>query len=240
MERQVWRGRILALCWLASWPAGLVDGKGQTGERLSTPARRAIVVDERFSALWEKPGWEGQLRRRLRRGRQVWLIGPPRVRQGERFHRVAVSRRTQGWIHEAALVRPGDRADGERLWRVIEETEDDYVKVSLARLCALHFRGQPAAPRALWLLGETMTRVAYRLTLEAERRLGEIDPSRRRPAMMGFVSLDRYHRLGISFLYDEASGTLRYDGAAFEELRKRYPRSAEAQRIPSPPLPRRE
>ena len=137
-------------------------------------------------------------------------------------------------------VFAGERADGERLWQVIEETEDDYVKVSLARLCALHFRGQPAASHALWLLGETMTRVAYRLTLEAERRLGEIAPSRRRSAMMGFVSLDRYHRLGISFLYDEASGMLRYDGAAFEELRKRYPRSAQAQRTPPPPLSRRE
>jgi hypothetical protein len=125
---------------------------------------------------------------------------------------------------------------------VIEETEDDYVKVSLARLCALHFRGHAVAPRALWILGETLTRVAYRLTHEAERRLGGIDPARRRAAMMGFVSLDRYHRLGVSFLYDGGSGTLRYDGAAFEELRKRYPQSAEARRTPPhhQPLPRRE
>lgn len=240
MERGTWRGGVLALCWLAAWPVGLAEGRTKTDDGSSTPARRAIVVDERFSALWEKPGWEGQWRRRLRRGRVVWLIGSPRIRQEERFHRVAVSRRTRGWIHEAALVRPGERADGERLWQVIEETEDDYVKVSLARLCNLHFRGQPVAARALWLLGETMTRVAHRLTLEAERRLGKIDPIRRRSAMMGFVSLDRYNRLGIAFLYDQASGTLRYDGAAFEELRRRYPRSAEAQRPPLSALPRHE
>jgi hypothetical protein len=240
MERGMWRGGVLALCWLAAWPVGLAVGKSQTGDGPSTSARRAIVVDERFSALWEKPGWEGKLRRRLRRGRVVWLIGAPRIRQGERFHRVAVSRRTRGWIHEAALVRPGERTDGERLWRVIEETEDDFVKVSLAQLCALHFRGQPVAARALWLLGETMTRVAHRLTLEAERRIGKIDPIRHRSAMMGYVSLDRYNRLGISFLYDGASGTLRYDGAAFDELRQRYPRSAEAQRSPLSPLPGRE
>ncbi len=240
MESRLWRRGVIVLCGLVSWPVALAQGGSVAGEGTPAPVRRAVVVDERFSALWERPGWEGRLQRRLRRGREVWLIGSPRIRQEERFYRVAVSRRTRGWIHEAALIRPGDRADGERLWRVIEETEDDYVKVSLARLCTLHFRGHAVAPRALWLLGETMTRVAYRLTHEAERRLDAIDPTRRRAAMMGYVSLDRYYRLGLSFLYDGASGTLRYDGAAFEELRKRYPRSAEAQRTPPSPLPRRE
>jgi hypothetical protein len=42
------------------------------------------------------------------------------------------------------------------------------------------------------------------------------------------VSLDRYNRLGITFLYDENEDRLRYDGWAYREVLARYPQSAEA------------
>jgi hypothetical protein len=40
--------------------------------------------------------------------------------------------------------------------------------------------------------------------------------------------LDRYRRQGIDFVFDEQAKQFHYDGAAWRELVRRYPRSAEA------------
>jgi hypothetical protein len=40
--------------------------------------------------------------------------------------------------------------------------------------------------------------------------------------------LDRYRRQGIVFDFDAAARRFRYDGAAFREILRRYPRSPEA------------
>jgi hypothetical protein len=236
--RKGWVG--IVLCWMLGSAGSLLV----VGSKIEVPPQpsiqRAIIIDERFSALREAPGWQGRLRQRLRRGREVWLIGRPRGQGGDRFYRVALSRRVRGWVHEAALIRPGRGEDAVRIWRVIEDADDDYVKVSLAKLCTVHFRDHALAPRAWLLLGETMTRVALRLTKEAQRRLTGIDPALRRPAMLGYVSLDRYYRLGIQFRYDPSKDQLEYDGEAFHQLRRRYPRSEEAQRLPTPGLPHNE
>jgi hypothetical protein len=46
--------------------------------------------------------------------------------------------------------------------------------------------------------------------------------------MLNYVGLDRYNKLGITFEYDEARERLVYDGDAYRELLKKYPRSPEA------------
>ncbi len=46
--------------------------------------------------------------------------------------------------------------------------------------------------------------------------------------MLSFNGLDRYNRAGVTFDYDEARDLIVYDGAAYRELLRRYPRSAEA------------
>lgn len=201
--------------------------------KLVLPGQRAVVIDERYSALRERPELQGPLTQRLRRGRAVGILGASRNRRGERFYRVAVSRNTRGWVFEAAIARPGNSRDAERLLSLIEETTDDYIKARLATLCAEGFRASPAAPRALWILGETSRRIAERLTREARRRLGEHSVQHRRAYFLNYVGLDRFNRLGIGFNYDEATDSLTYDGAAFRTLARRYPRSEEARRLAS-------
>jgi hypothetical protein len=46
--------------------------------------------------------------------------------------------------------------------------------------------------------------------------------------MLNYVGLDRYNKLGITFDYDEASERLLYDGGAYYEILRNYPRSQEA------------
>jgi hypothetical protein len=195
------------------------------------PGQRAVVFDERISALRAQPDLKAPLRQRLRRGRVVGIIGAAKNRSGARFLRVAISRNTRGWILADAVARRGDLADAERMMGLIEETGDDFTKMRLARLCADEYRATKFAPRALLLLGKAAEGVADRLTREAKRRIGNeesIGGLKRRFYFMNYAGLDRYNRIGVTFDYDETEDRMIYDGKANRELLRRYPRSAEA------------
>jgi hypothetical protein len=82
------------------------------------------------------------------------------------------------------------------------------------------------------ILGEAAENAAERLTRDAKRRVGDDEPSAglgKRDYLLNYVGLDRYNRIGVTFDYDEAADRMVYDGAAYRELLKRYPRSEEAQ-----------
>jgi hypothetical protein len=195
------------------------------------PGQRAVVFDERISALRAQPDLKAPLRQRLRRGRVVGIVGATKNKSGGRFLRVAISRNTRGWILADAVARRGDLADAERLMGLIEETGDDFTKIKLARLCADEYRATKFAPRALLILGKAAEGVADRLTREAKRRIGDeesIGGLKRRFYFMNYSGLDRYNRIGVTFDYDETEDRMIYDGKAYRELLRRYPRSWEA------------
>ncbi|MBO0726472.1 MAG: hypothetical protein J2P52_12785, partial [Blastocatellia bacterium] len=142
-----------------------------------------------------------------------------------------------------AVIRPGAGADAERLMRLIEDTKDEFAKARLARLCADEFRATNFAPKALMILGEAAEGEAAKLSRDAKRRVGEDDSDAgpetepnagpnarltRRDLMLNYAGLDRYNRIGVTFDYDASSDRIVYDGAAYRELLRRYPRSAEA------------
>lgn len=205
--------------------------QAQTKRKTFVPGQRAIVVDERLSALRTQPEVKAPLEQRLRRGRAVGILGSGKGKDGQQFLRVAVTRNTRGWILAEAVVKSGNIADAERLLKLIEDTADEFVKVRLAKLCADEFRAAKKAPRCLLLLGETAEQVAERLTRDAKRRVGNEEPGAglsRRDYLLNFAGLDRYNRLGVTFDLSEAADKIVYDGAAYRELLRRYPRSAEA------------
>jgi len=196
------------------------------------PGQRAVVVEERLSALRAQADVKAPLEQRLRRGRAVGILGAKRGKDGQQFLRVAVSRNTRGWLLAEAVVRSGRAADADRLLNLIQETDDDFVKARLARLCADEFRVTKQAPRCLLLLGEAASRAADRLTRDAKRRVGDEEPSaglKRRDYFLNFAGLDRYNRAGVTFDYDDQAERIVYDGEAYRELLRRYPKSAEAQ-----------
>ncbi|HMV82143.1 MAG TPA: hypothetical protein PLD20_11735 [Blastocatellia bacterium] len=208
---------------------GLVEA--QTKRKIIVPGQRAIVVDERLSALRTQPDVKAPLDQRLRRGRIVGILGSGKGKDGQQFSRIAVTRNTRGWILSESIVKSGNAADAERLLKLIESTADEFVKVRLAKLCADEFRAAKTAPRCLMLLGETAEQIAERLTREAKRRVGNEEPGAglsRRDYLLNFAGLDRYNRIGITFDLSEATDKIVYDGAAYRELLRRHPRSAEA------------
>lgn len=208
-----------------------VSIQAQTKRKTVVPGRRAIVVDERLSALRTLPDVKAPLTQRLRRGRIVGILGLGKGRDGQQFLRLSVSRNTRGWILAEAIVKSGNTADAERLAKLIAETADDFVKVRLAKLCADEFRATKTAPHCLLILGETAERVAERLTRDAKRRVGEEEPGAgltKRDYLLNFAGLDRYNRIGVTFDHSEAEDRIVYDGAAYREMLGRYPHSAEA------------
>jgi hypothetical protein len=198
------------------------------------PGQRAIIYDERLSALRTAPDVKAQLVSRLHREREVGIIGAARsTKGGPLFYPVAVSRNMRGWIIAEALARPQQRQDAMRLMSLLEDTKDDFGRARLARLCADQYRGLELAPRALLILGAAAEQAANKLSRDARKRVGDPDETldkyvSERDYMLNYVGLDRYNKLGVTFDYDETKGQLIYDGAAYQEILRKYPRSVEA------------
>lgn len=187
--------------------------------------RRAVVSDERLSALRARPEMGAKLIQRLRRGRPVGIISAAQTSDGHRFFRVIVTSRTSGWVLAAAVTRSRVEPDGEKLIQLIEEEKDAFVRAKLAGICAVEFRNTRIAPRALLLLGESAEQAANQVMRLAERRVRS--HLNRDLLILNDVALDRYNRIGIRFRID-AEGRLRYDGASYREILRRYPKSEEA------------
>jgi hypothetical protein len=228
--------RLLILLALTLLPALFENlpppARAQSRNRVPRPpGQRAVVIDERLSALHEKPDVRAPLLQRLRRGRVVGII-----KAGRQWHRVYITRHTRGWILAEAVARSGRADEAARLLKLAEGTEDDFVRARLARLCADEFRNTPAAPRALLLLAEAAEAAADRLTRDARRKTGEGGKSEaaenpragRREFMLSDSSLDRWNRAGMTFEYDAASDRIVYDGASYREIVRKYPRHEEA------------
>ncbi|MFN0108884.1 MAG: SH3 domain-containing protein [Blastocatellia bacterium] len=197
----------------------------QTKRKTVTPGQKAIVVDERLSALRTQPDVKAPLEQRLRRGRVVGILGARKSSEGQQFLRVSVTRNTRGWVLAESVVKSGNAADAERLLKLLEDTDDDFIKARLARLCADEFRSTASAPRCLLKLGEAAERAAERLTRDAKRRAGNEEPSAglsKRDYFLNFNGLDRYNRIGLTFDYRENADRIVYDGAAYRELLKKY------------------
>lgn len=224
-------GLLLKRCLILSTPviALLVTVSAVNAQPApkSLVGQRAIVIDERLSALRERPEMSATLVQRLRRGRVVGILGTVRGRDGQRFLRVFVTRRTRGWILSEALARSGSDSDAQRLLRFIEIEKDGFVKVKLASLCVREFRHTKAAPAAYLTLGLTADRAALQLTSSARRRL-KLEGADVERLMLNDVGLDRYSRLGVRFRFVADGERLAYDGAAYRDLLRKYPRSPEA------------
>ncbi|NOT62502.1 MAG: hypothetical protein HOP19_20035 [Acidobacteria bacterium] len=220
--------RILLFCLLSLC---VVPSFAQKKRKIFIPGQPAVVFDDRLSALRAEPDAKAALQQRLSRGRSLGVLGATKNKSGSSFLRVAVSRNVRGWILSAAIARLNSVADGEKMLAAIAATKDDLQKIRLARVCADSLRLPAIAPRALLALGQVAENAATKLSRDADRRLGDNVPDgdlSKRDFELSFNGLDRFNRAGVTFDYDEAKDVFVYDGAAYRQLLRRYPRSAEA------------
>src|SRR5438270_1108770 len=211
----------------------IVSAPAQARKKHRPPAggRAAVVVDERLAALRDAPELSANLLQRLGRGRFVAVTGERGSRDGVTFYRVAVTRRTAGWLQSDAVVRPSRAGDDERLLRLIRGSEE-FDRVSRARIFLDAFPRSPLRPAVLLLFGDTSEEAAAKLTREAQRRLDaremEAGGAPQASYFLNFNGLDRYRRQGVVFVFDRATKQFHYDGAGWREIVRRYPQSSEA------------
>ena len=190
----------------------------------------AVVVDERLAALRDAPAPTANLVQRLGRGRYV-SVTAERASAGLTFLRVSVTSRTGGWLQAEAVVRPSRAGDDARLLRLVRGSAE-FDRLARAHILLEAFPRSTLRPAALLVYGDAAAEAAERLTREANRRL---DPGEMRaggaPAESYFLNyhgLDRWRRLGVVFTLDAAAKRVHYEGAAWREILRRYPRSPEA------------
>ncbi len=187
--------------------------------------RLAIVVDERLAALRATPQLNGRLVRRLSRGRLLAIRSVKTSADGISFLLVNVSTRTHGWIQREAVVSPSRSGDDQRLLTLIERSQS-FDRITRARIFLDHFPRSRLRPAVLLLLGDTAEELAAKLSADAARRLKEDrGEAPEFSYFLNYTGLDRYNRQGITFVFDHSTKRFHYDGSAWRELIRRYPRS---------------
>jgi hypothetical protein len=193
--------------------------------------QRAVVVDERLAVLRDAPDFSANLMQRISRGRSVAIRGAKRVPGGVVFYRVAVTRRTGGWIQSEAVASTTRRDDDERLLRLIQNS-DDFDRIVRARIFLDIFQRSPLRPQVLMLYADAAEKAAGKLSRDAVRRLDEKEMmAGGAPIFSYFLNyngLDRYRRQGVAFTFDRAAKQFHYDGAAWLEILRRHHQSPEA------------
>lgn len=193
--------------------------------------QQAVVVDERLAALRDAPQLTAHLVQRLGRGRAVSIIGARRGADGLNFYRVAVTRRTRGWLPAEAVASPARAGDDEKLLRLIRGSEE-FDRIARARIFLDNFPRSPLRPAVLLLSGDEAELAAAKLSRDAARRLDEREMAAGGASLesyfLNFNELDRYNKQGITFVFERAAKRFRYDGESWREILRRYPRSPEA------------
>ncbi len=218
---------------LSSLVFGLIIGPQTLAKTAPVSSgQKAYVVDDRLSALRRDADTKSRVLQRLRLGRAVVILESKGARGAEpAFYRVAVTRRTRGWLHQSSVAVPGRPREDERLLKLAEGMQEAIDRVRLYRLFIERFNRSALMPRALMRLGEDGERAADLLTRRARRRLAELTPTgaRLKDYYLNDAGLDRFSKLDIKFDFDEGAAQYLYDGQAYREVVKRFPRSREAE-----------
>ena len=200
---------------------GFAQKKPPSGGRL------AVVVDERLAALRATPQLNGKLVRRLSRGRLVAVRSSKTSADGITFLLVNVSSRTHGWIQREAVVSPS-RSSDDRLLLALIQRSSGFDRVTRARIFLDHFPRSLLRPEVLLLLGDTAESLAAKLSQDAARRLKDVGDAPEFSYFLNYTGLDRYNRQRVGFVFDKTTKRFHYDGAAWRELIRVYPRSSAA------------
>jgi hypothetical protein len=194
---------------------------------------KAFVVDDRLSVLRRGADMKSQVAQRLRLARPVYIVGSSSGEAGQpKFYRVAVTRRTRGWIHASALAIPSRSGEDRRLVKLAEDATDGLDRIALCLLLTEQFKTSPLVPQALLITGGEAERAASTLSQRARKRLATVDPKasgvRLRDYYLSDTALDRFSKLGVSFDFDEEAREYVYDGNAYRAIIKRFPASEAA------------
>lgn len=207
-----------------------VSKKSVVAQKSNSNVSTAIVVDERLAVLRVEPSLYAKAVQRMRLGRVVQISGSKQA-DGITFYRVMALPNNFGWVQSEAVAaksRPGD--DG-RMAKLVQAF-DGFEQIECATLFLETFTDSPLRPSILLLLGDLTEEIALKLSAEATRRLSKREMMASGAPLhsfyLNYVSLDRYRRLGINFLFNSNTKLFHYNGASWKEIITKYPKSPEA------------
>lgn len=221
---------LVLVCFVASDAQKRKPASRSASVRSSEAARFAVVIDESLSVLRTRPSLFAEPVQRMRRGRRIQIIGSTEA-DGVRFYKVSVPPSKFGWVQSDAVFLRSRGADEERLARLILAA-DGFDQIELAIAFLDIYPASEIRPPVLLLLGDLLEDAASKLSRDATSRL-----RRREMAASGaplhsyylnFNMIDRYRRLGITFLFNSSLRTFHYDGQTWTELVRKYPGTNEA------------
>jgi len=190
----------------------------------------AVVIDVTLSVLRETPSLFSPSIQRMRRGRNVRILGVSEA-DGVKFYKVTASPANFGWVQADAVFGKFRPSDEQRLASLVQAT-DGFDRIELAVAFFRLYPNSKFRPPILLLYGDVIEEVAAKLSKDATRQL-------KRPEMaasaaplhsyyLNYVSLDRYRKLGITFLFNSATKEFHYDGASWKEIVMKYANSVDA------------
>ena len=168
----------------------------------------------------------------MRLGRKIQILGVAEA-DGVKFYRVTAPPSSFGWVQADAVFGRFRPADEQRLAALVQSTPG-FEQIELAVEFFTLYPASKFRPSILLLYGDLLEEAASKLSTDAKKRL-------RIPAMaasaaplhsyyLNFVSLDRYRKLGVIFLFNSATKQFHYDGASWAELVRKNPALPEASR----------
>lgn len=189
-----------------------------------------VVIDETLSVLRERPSLFAPALQRMRRGRKVTINGTKEA-DGVTFYRIAAAPSGTGWIQADSVFGRFRPQDDERLARLVQAS-DGFDQIEIAEQFFELYPDSPLRPSLLLLYGDLLEEIALKLSRDAAGRL-------RRPEMaasgaplhsyyLNFVSLDRYRKLGVTFLFNSETRKFHYNGESWHEITVKFSKSPEA------------
>lgn len=196
----------------------------------SNVVNTAIIVDERLAVLRSEASLFAKPIQRMRMGRTVQITGTKEA-DGVKFLRVTVPQNNSGWIQADAVVAKNKPGDDERMARLVQAF-DGFEQIECAALFLETFTASPLRPAILLLYGDLIEAIAQKLSNDATRRLNKREMAASGAPLhsfyLNFVSLDRYRRLGVRFLFNSNTKFFHYDGASWREIVTKFASSNEA------------
>jgi hypothetical protein len=199
-------------------------------QRAAEIGQTATVMDETISVLRSKPSLFAEPVQRMRMGRKVRITGVTEA-DGVKFFRVTATPPAAGWVQADSVFGKFRSDDEERLARLVQASSG-FEQIEAATHFFDLYPASKFRPPILLLFGDLLEDAATKLTRDATSRL-----SRREMAASGaplhsyylnFVSLDRYRRLGIVFLFNSSTKQFHYDGRAWKEVTTKFASSNES------------
>ena len=211
-------------------PSQLVRVKGTVAQKPAELGSQAIVIDETLSVLRQKPSLFADPIQRMRRGRKVIVMGIAEA-DGVKFYKVTAPPSSFGWVQADAVFGKFRQNDEERLARLVQAS-DGFDQIEIATEFFSLYPNSKLRPAILLLFGDVLEEVAVKLSRDANSRLHRSEMAASAAPMhsyfLNFVSLDRYRKLGVVFLFNLSQRAFHYDGTGWKEIVSRFPDSSEA------------